>query len=117
MYATTLRCVFCGTEYPLTHRGSCTHCAKPGEESALPCKPGDGRGSCPQAVSPTRAFLLVSIPAVKERCAWNKGPHRSVALPSHSRIAPAVGSGAFVSVHTRLPHVRGKVLDCRPDTA
>jgi threonine synthase len=35
MYATTLRCVFCGTEYPLTHRGSCTSCAVPGEESAL----------------------------------------------------------------------------------
>ena len=35
MYATTLRCVFCGTEYPLTHRGSCTLCAAPGEESAL----------------------------------------------------------------------------------
>lgn len=35
MYATTLRCVFCGTEYPLTHRGSCTRCARPGEESAL----------------------------------------------------------------------------------
>ena len=35
MYATTLRCVFCGTEYPLTHRGSCTRCAVPGEESAL----------------------------------------------------------------------------------
>jgi threonine synthase len=35
MYATTLRCVFCGTEYPLTHRGSCTICARPGEESAL----------------------------------------------------------------------------------
>jgi threonine synthase len=35
MYATTQRCVFCGTEYPLTHRGSCTRCAGPGEESAL----------------------------------------------------------------------------------
>ena len=35
MYATTLRCVFCGTDYPLTHRGSCTLCARPGEESAL----------------------------------------------------------------------------------
>ena len=35
MYATTQRCVFCGTEYPLTHRGSCTRCAVPGEESAL----------------------------------------------------------------------------------
>src|SRR5215467_677583 len=35
MYATTLYCVFCGTEYPLTHRGPCTHCARPGEESAL----------------------------------------------------------------------------------
>jgi threonine synthase len=35
MYATTLRCVFCGTEYPLTHRGSCTRCAVPDEESAL----------------------------------------------------------------------------------
>jgi threonine synthase len=35
MYATTLRCVFCGAEYPLTHRGSCTRCAVPGEESAL----------------------------------------------------------------------------------
>ena len=35
MYATTLRCVFCGTEYPLTHRGPCTRCAVPGEESAL----------------------------------------------------------------------------------
>ena len=35
MYATTLRCVFCGAEYSLTHRGPCTHCARPGEESAL----------------------------------------------------------------------------------
>src|SRR5258708_37368159 len=35
MYATTQRCVFCGTEYPLTHRGSCTRCAGPGEESAM----------------------------------------------------------------------------------
>jgi threonine synthase len=35
MYATTQHCVFCGTEYPLTHRGSCTRCAGPGEESAL----------------------------------------------------------------------------------
>ena len=34
-YATTLRCVFCGTDYPLTHRGSCTLCARLGEESAL----------------------------------------------------------------------------------
>lgn len=35
MYATTLRCVYCGAEYPLTHRGPCTSCARPGEESAL----------------------------------------------------------------------------------
>src|SRR6266516_1032764 len=35
MYATTLRCVFCGTDYPLTHRGSCTLCARTGEENAL----------------------------------------------------------------------------------
>jgi threonine synthase len=35
MYATTLRCVYCGAEYPLTHRGPCTNCARPGEESAL----------------------------------------------------------------------------------
>lgn len=35
MYATTLHCVFCGTDYPLTHRGSCTLCATVGEESAL----------------------------------------------------------------------------------
>ena len=35
MYATTLHCVFCGTKYPLTHRGSCMRCAGPGEESAL----------------------------------------------------------------------------------
>src|SRR5437764_7089314 len=35
MYATTQCCVFCGAEYPLTHRGSCTRCARPGEESAL----------------------------------------------------------------------------------
>jgi threonine synthase len=35
MYATTLRCVFCGAEYSLTHRGPCTRCARPGEESAL----------------------------------------------------------------------------------
>ena len=35
MYATTLHCVFCGTEYPLNHRGSCTRCAVLGEESAL----------------------------------------------------------------------------------
>ncbi len=35
MYATTLYCTFCGAEYPLIHRGSCTRCARPGEESAL----------------------------------------------------------------------------------
>src|ERR1700685_4636502 len=35
MYATTIRCVFCGTDYPLTHRSSCTICATVGEESAL----------------------------------------------------------------------------------
>ncbi len=35
MYATTLRCVSCSTEYPLTYRGSCMRCARPGEESAL----------------------------------------------------------------------------------
>lgn len=35
MYATTQRCVYCGTNYPLTHHGSCTKCAVPGEESAL----------------------------------------------------------------------------------
>lgn len=35
MYATTLRCTFCGAEYPLSHCGSCACCAIPGEESAL----------------------------------------------------------------------------------
>src|SRR5712692_8847885 len=35
MFATTLHCVFCGTDYPLMHRGSCTLCARPGEENAL----------------------------------------------------------------------------------
>src|SRR5690349_10945587 len=35
MYATILRCVFCDAEYPLIHRGPCTRCARPGEESAL----------------------------------------------------------------------------------
>jgi len=35
MYATTLRCAFCGTDYPLTHRGSCPLCARPGEENAF----------------------------------------------------------------------------------
>src|SRR5260370_31624205 len=35
MYATTQRCVFCGTEYPLIHRGPCTTCARSGEESAM----------------------------------------------------------------------------------
>jgi threonine synthase len=35
MHATTLRCIFCGTEYPVTHRRSCTRCAWSGEENAL----------------------------------------------------------------------------------
>ncbi len=35
MYATTLRCFYCGTDYALIHRGSCPRCASPGEESAL----------------------------------------------------------------------------------
>ena len=35
MYATTLRCAFCGRAYPLTHRGPCPFCARPGEENAL----------------------------------------------------------------------------------
>src|SRR5579872_4754193 len=35
MYATNLHCFCCGTDFPLTHRGSCTNCATVGEESAL----------------------------------------------------------------------------------
>ena len=35
MYATTLHCYRCNTNYPLTHRGSCPTCATTGEESAL----------------------------------------------------------------------------------
>jgi len=35
MYATTLHCSYCGTDFPLTNLGSCTVCATPGEESAL----------------------------------------------------------------------------------
>src|SRR5579863_38240 len=35
MYATSLHCVFCGTDFPLTFRGSCTVCSTIGEESAL----------------------------------------------------------------------------------
>ncbi len=35
MYATALRCSFCGTEFPLTNLGTCTTCVRPGEESSL----------------------------------------------------------------------------------
>src|SRR5713226_7200440 len=35
MYATSLHCFYCGADFPLTHRGSCTNCATVGEESAL----------------------------------------------------------------------------------
>src|SRR5450755_4423582 len=35
MYATNIHCFYCGADFPLTHRGSCTVCATPGEESAL----------------------------------------------------------------------------------
>lgn len=35
MYATNLRCAFCGTVYPLTKLGSCPRCVHTGEESAL----------------------------------------------------------------------------------
>lgn len=35
MYATSLHCFYCGADFPLTHRGSCTKCATVGEESAL----------------------------------------------------------------------------------
>lgn len=35
MYATNIHCFYCGANYPLTHRGSCTACATEGEESAL----------------------------------------------------------------------------------
>ena len=35
MYATSLHCFYCGTNLPLTHRGSCPICATMGEESAL----------------------------------------------------------------------------------
>ncbi|MEO8971696.1 MAG: pyridoxal-phosphate dependent enzyme [Ktedonobacteraceae bacterium] len=38
MYATNLHCFYCGANFPLTHRGSCTVCASVGavgEESAL----------------------------------------------------------------------------------
>src|SRR5579864_6128616 len=35
MYATSLHCLYCGADFPLTHRGSCTVCATVGEESAL----------------------------------------------------------------------------------
>lgn len=35
MYMMTLRCTFCGTDFPLTNLGACTRCGKAGEESAL----------------------------------------------------------------------------------
>ena len=35
MYATTLHCYRCNTNYPLTHRGSCSACSTTGEETAL----------------------------------------------------------------------------------
>ena len=35
MYATNLRCTFCGATFPLSGLGSCPHCARQGEESAL----------------------------------------------------------------------------------
>ena len=35
MYATNLHCFCCGTNFPLTHRGSCPVCATTGQESAL----------------------------------------------------------------------------------
>ncbi|HJT55400.1 MAG TPA: pyridoxal-phosphate dependent enzyme [Ktedonobacteraceae bacterium] len=35
MYATDLHCFCCGADLPLTHRGSCSVCARPDEESAL----------------------------------------------------------------------------------
>lgn len=35
MYATSLFCTFCGSEYPLSALGMCPRCARPGEESAL----------------------------------------------------------------------------------
>ena len=35
MYATTLHCSYCGTDFPQTNLGSCTVCATPGEESAF----------------------------------------------------------------------------------
>lgn len=35
MYATNLRCTFCGATFPLTCLGSCPNCAHRGEESAL----------------------------------------------------------------------------------
>jgi threonine synthase len=35
MYATSLFCTFCGTEYPLTGPGMCPRCASVGKESAL----------------------------------------------------------------------------------
>ena len=35
MYATSLHCFYCGADFPLTHRDSCTNCATVGQESAL----------------------------------------------------------------------------------
>lgn len=35
MYATSLFCTYCQTEYPLTNLGMCPQCARVGEESAL----------------------------------------------------------------------------------
>jgi threonine synthase len=35
MYATSLHCFYCGADFPLAHRGSCTVCAAVGQESAL----------------------------------------------------------------------------------
>src|SRR5713101_7175585 len=35
MYATSLHCFYCGADFPLAHRGSCTNCATVGQESAL----------------------------------------------------------------------------------
>lgn len=35
MFTLALHCTFCGTNFPLTNLGMCTHCGRAGEESAL----------------------------------------------------------------------------------
>jgi threonine synthase len=96
MYATSLHCFYCGADFPLTHRGSCTVCATVGQESALHETLG----------------VQYDLAAIKRQLDWEELARRPAGLWRYRELLPVVdpafrialgAGGTRLAALTRIP--------------